>query len=71
MTQAVAERAELRQKPKRSGVPHTVYFSEELTAALNTAAQLRRVGKSTIIRMAVERLLRRLESGQLDLPLGF
>ena len=57
-------------KQKRSGIPHTVYFSEELTAALNAAAQSRRVGKSTIIRIAIEQLLRRLESGQLDLPLG-
>jgi hypothetical protein len=55
---------------KRSGVPHTVYFSEELTAALNAAVRSRRVGKSTIIRIAVEELLRRLESGQLELPLG-
>jgi hypothetical protein len=28
------------------------------------------VGKSSIIRLAVERLLTELESGQLELPLG-
>jgi hypothetical protein len=55
---------------KRNGIPHTVYFSEELTAALNAVSQSRRVGKSTIIRIAIEQLLRRLESGQLELPLG-
>ena len=62
-------------KPKsapsgRRGIPHTVYFSPELTAALNVAAQRRRVGKSTILRIAVEQLLQKLESGQLELPLG-
>jgi Ribbon-helix-helix protein, copG family len=63
-TRAVASRQ------KRNGIPHTVYFSEELTAALNHAAQARRVGKSTIIRIAIEELLRKLDSGQLELPLG-
>jgi len=57
-------------RQKRSGTPHTVYLSEDLTAALNAAARSRRVGKSTIVRIAIEQLLRRLESGQLDLPLG-
>ena len=57
-------------KPRRKGVPHTIYFSEELAAALNAAVQSRRVGKSTIIRIAVEQLLKKLESGQLELPLG-
>ncbi len=57
-------------KPKRSGVPHTVYFSKELTASLTAAAESRRVGKSAIVRAAVEQLLRRLDSGQLELPLG-
>ena len=58
------------RRQKRSGVPHTVYFSKELTAALNAAAQTRRVGKSTIIRIAIEQLLQKLENGQLELPLG-
>jgi len=57
-------------KPKRKGVPHTIYFSEELAAALNEVVQTRRVGKSTIVRIAVEQLLKKLESGQLELPLG-
>ena len=58
------------QQGRRRGVPVTVYFSEELSQSLSAAAEERRVGKSTIIRMAVERLLRQLESGQLNLPLG-
>jgi hypothetical protein len=52
------------------GVPHTIYFSEELSGALNEAVRTRRVGKSTIVRIAVEQLLKKLESGQLELPLG-
>jgi hypothetical protein len=48
----------------------TVYFSEDLSKALSATAEGRRVGKSTIIRIAVERLLHQLESGQLELPLG-
>jgi hypothetical protein len=57
-------------KPRRKGVPHTIYFSEELSGALNEAVRTRRVGKSTIVRIAVEQLLKKLESGQLELPLG-
>ena len=51
-------------------MPLTVYLSEELTVALNTAAETRKVGKSTIVRIAVERLLGQMNSGQLELPLG-
>ena len=69
MTQALDENRE-GLKPKRSGIPHTVYVSEELTASLNDAAQSRRVAKSTIVRIAVEQLLKKLANGQLELPLG-
>jgi predicted DNA-binding protein len=68
MTKRLAKSAAQRQK--RSGIPHTVYFSAELTAALNAVSQARRVGKSTIIRIAIEQLLRKLENGQVELPLG-
>jgi len=47
-----------------------VYFNERLSQALSAAAEERRIGKSAIVRIAVERLLQQLESGQLDLPLG-
>lgn len=59
-----------QQRGKRRGIPVTVYFSENLSKALSAASEGRRVGKSTIIRIAVERLLHQLESGQLELPLG-
>lgn len=65
-----AKRQAQESKPKRKGVPLTIYFSEELATALNEAGQTRRVGKSTIVRIAVEQLLKKLESGQLELPLG-
>lgn len=58
------------QPGKRRGVPLTVYLSEELSQALSAAAEGRRVGKSTIVRIAVERLLEQLDNGQLKLPLG-
>lgn len=70
MTQVPSPESSKNRQPKRSGVPHTVYFSDELTASLAATAHTRRVGKSTIIRIAVEELLRKLESGQLELPLG-
>jgi predicted DNA-binding protein len=47
-----------------------VYLSDELSQALSAASEERRVGKSTIVRIAVERLLEQLENGQLKLPLG-
>ncbi len=58
------------QQGKRRGVPLTVYLSDELSQALSAAAEGRRVGKSTIVRIAVERLLQQLDNGQLKLPLG-
>lgn len=59
-----------RVGPNRSGVPITVYLDETLNRRLNTASKERHTGKSSIVRIAVERLLTQLESGQLDLPLG-
>jgi len=55
---------------RRSGVPLTVYLSEELSTSLNQACEHRKVVKSTIVRIAVERFLADLNSGQLNLPLG-
>ena len=70
MRQTTAQRNVPRPKTNRSGVPITVYLDETLNERLNTTSKERRVGKSSIIRLAVERLLAQLESGQLDLPLG-
>jgi hypothetical protein len=55
---------------KRNGKPLTVYLSNELSHALASASTQRRVHKSEIVRVAVERLLNDLASGQLELPLG-
>lgn len=55
---------------KRSGVPITVYLNENLNERLKETSKHRHVDKAAIIRLAVERLLAQLESGQLELPLG-
>jgi hypothetical protein len=55
---------------KRSGKPFTVYLNDELSLALATASEKRKVKKCDIVRVAVERLLNDLEAGQLELPLG-
>lgn len=55
---------------KRNGKPYTVYLSEDLSRALAEASDKRRVDKSAIVRVAIERLLNDLENGQLQLPLG-
>lgn len=55
---------------KRSGKPLTVYLNDDLSFALTTACEKRKVHKSDIVRVAVQRLLHDLESGQLELPLG-
>lgn len=57
-------------RPRRRGVPLTVYINEALNERLTNAAKLRHVDKSSIVRIALERLLTQLESGQLELPLG-
>lgn len=70
---AVATRKRPFVKPessKRSGRPLTVYLNDDLSNALTMTCERRRVHKSDIVRVAVERLLNDLESGQLELPLG-
>ena len=55
---------------KRTGKPITVYLNDDLSHALTTTCEKRKVHKSDIVRVAVERLLNDLEGGQLELPLG-
>jgi predicted DNA-binding protein len=57
-------------KGGRSGVPYTLYLSEDMTAALNAISSQRKVDKSDIVRTAIQRLLDDITNGQLDLPLG-
>jgi hypothetical protein len=66
------KRAVLRAETpvKRNGKPLTVYLNDDLSQALATTCEKRKVHKSDIVRVAVERLLNDLESGQLELPLG-
>lgn len=70
MRQTTGPRRTPRPKSNRSGVPISVYLDESLNSRLNATSKERHVGKSSIIRLAVERLLTQLESGQLELPLG-
>lgn len=70
MRQTTARRNAPRPKTNRSGVPITVYLDEALNDRLNATSKERHVGKSSIIRLAVERLLTQLDNGQLELPLG-
>jgi predicted DNA-binding protein len=51
-------------------VPVTLYIDAELNKRLNATSKERHVGKSSIVRLAIERFLTQLESGQLELPLG-
>jgi hypothetical protein len=55
---------------KRTGKPFTVYLADDLSHALAEVSKKRMVHKSVIVRVAVERLLNDLETGQLELPLG-
>jgi hypothetical protein len=57
-------------KRKRNGKPLTVYLNDDLSLALSTTCEKRKVDKSVVVRVAVERLLNDLEAGQLTLPLG-
>ena len=59
-----------RPKSKRTGVPVSIYIDPDLNRRLNATSKERLVGKSAIIRLAIQRLLTQLDSGQLDLPLG-
>jgi hypothetical protein len=59
-----------RPKSNRNGVPVTLYIDEDLNKRLNATSKERHVGKSSIVRLAIERFLTQLESGQLELPLG-
>jgi len=58
------------RRPKRRGIPLTVYLSPELSEAVAATSRDRRVDKATIVRAALERLLEQLANGQMTLPLG-
>jgi hypothetical protein len=61
---------QIARRVVRRGVPFTLYFTAEQAEALAAISRTRRVSKSTVIRFAVERLLKQIESEQLELPLG-
>src|SRR5262249_16727593 len=57
-------------KDDRSGIPCTVYLSDEISAALNAILSQRTVDKSDLVKAAIQRLLDDIANGQLDLPPG-
>ena len=71
MAMAVKKNSRLQNaKPRRTGVPLTVYLSDDLTDMLNQTSRQRRVHKSAIVRFAVERLLSDLKTGHTGLSFG-
>jgi hypothetical protein len=70
VTSRMKGKPRVRRRGKRNGKPLTVYLSTDLSKALQNASTERRVHKSEIVRVAVQRLLHDLSSGQLELPLG-
>ena len=58
------------KKGLRSGTPFTIYFDDQQTQALNAVAKDRHVSKTTIVRLAVDQLLRQIQGEQLSSPLG-
>lgn len=65
-----SRRGTVPSKARRSGVPYTLYLSEEMTATLNAISSQRKVDKSDLVRTAIQRLLDDIANGQLNLPLG-
>jgi len=60
----------IKKKVVRRGTPFTIYFTAEQSELLNNVARERHVSKATLVRMAVDHLLNRLELGHWQLPLG-
>jgi hypothetical protein len=68
---AIAKQPRAKMTPvKRRGKPFTVYLNDDLSRALTSVSEKRKVNKCDIVRVAVQRLLNDLETGQLELPLG-
>lgn len=54
----------------RQGKPQTIWFSNDQSQALDSLSRERRVTKTTLVKFAVDEMLKGLQSGQLKLPLG-
>jgi hypothetical protein len=54
----------------RRGKPLIVYFTDEQAQALRSIAEDRHISKTAVIRFAVDQVLKKFQSGQLELPLG-
>ena len=58
------------KRPRRRGVPFTLYLSRKQAEDLDLVSRTRHVPKAELMRLALDRFLADLEGGQLDLPLG-
>jgi hypothetical protein len=58
------------KKKRRSGKPLQVYFPDEQREQLRRIAKDRRLPESEVVRAAVEVLVARVSSGQLELGLN-
>lgn len=58
------------QKKRRRGKPLQVYFGQEQRAQLRRIARERRVPESELVRAAVDLLVAKMSSGQLELGLS-
>ena len=64
-------RSRKRRLPNRAGIPFQVYFTPEQMSQMRTFSQERALPLATIVRTAVEQLLRKWRNDDLTLPLGF
>jgi len=55
---------------QRRGKPLTLYLRQEQALELDTVSRNRRVTKSELVRVALDRLLMDLRDGQMTMPLG-
>ncbi len=71
--EAVANKKRRRGRAERGGrrgKPLTIYFTDEQANGLRSLAQERHISKTALVKFAVDEMLRGLQSGQLELPLG-
>jgi anti-sigma-K factor RskA len=59
-----------RPSQSRRGKPLVVYFTDEQAQALRAVAEDRHITQTAVIRFAVDQVLKKFQSGQLELPLG-
>lgn len=59
-----------KRRQRRRGEPFMVYFTREQSNQLKSICRERQVSRAVLVRFAVDQLIKQLDSGQLELPLG-